>query len=343
MRRDIFSYAEAGAALTRGGVRGGMLGSPQRPMESQPSSPSPRPAPAHSEDYFNDYRDFWWNADFLELMGRRLGIASRRQVLEVGCGAGHWTRAYAPLLAPGATITAVDRDPKWAQADAPWTRALAERGVPVTVQAGDAGALPFADGSFDFVTCQTVLIHVARPEVALREMLRVLRPGGLLLCVEPDNFGTFAAATALNASATPEELVEEFRFALSQDRGRKVRGESYVSLGGRLPAMVAAAGIADVRVYLSDKVVPLYPPYAKAEQRAVLDALEQWYAGGVDFSREEARQRFLASGGAAGEFEAAWAGELARRQKYREAVRTGTYDDAGACLMYLVAGTKAQG
>lgn len=305
------------------------------------TSPSIASAPAgHSEDYFRDYRDFWWNADFLELMVRRLDLASRRRVLEVGCGAGHWTRAYAPLLGRGATIAAVDRDPKWADAGAPWIRALAERSVPVSVQAGDAGALPFADASFDFVTCQTVLIHLARPEVALREMLRVLRPGGVVLCAEPDNFGTFAAATSLSESASPEEIVDEFRYGLTQKRGRIACGEGNLSLGGRLPGMFAAVGVADLRVYLSDKVVPLHPPYAGVEQCAELDAIEQWHATGVDFSRDEAQKWYLAGGGAPTEFNAAWARELARRKQYLAAIRDRTYDSGGAPLMYLVSGYK---
>lgn len=45
----------------------------------------------------------------------------------------------------------------------------------------DAGELPFADGSFDVVTCLEALEFMPRPAVALAEMIRALRPGGLLL------------------------------------------------------------------------------------------------------------------------------------------------------------------
>src|SRR4051812_44702072 len=39
-----------------------------------------------------DWRDTWWNADFLDLMARRWGLSSALRVLDVGCGVGHWGR-----------------------------------------------------------------------------------------------------------------------------------------------------------------------------------------------------------------------------------------------------------
>src|SRR4051812_21848734 len=97
----------------------------------------------HSEEYFGDFRDDWWNADFLGLMAQRLDWNSRRRVLEVGSGAGHWTRAYSPFLSPGCEITCVDSDPKWSNSEAPWIQDLTRRGTSLRVQAGNATALSF--------------------------------------------------------------------------------------------------------------------------------------------------------------------------------------------------------
>jgi demethylmenaquinone methyltransferase / 2-methoxy-6-polyprenyl-1,4-benzoquinol methylase len=55
---------------------------------------------------------------------------------------------------------------------------------PVSLAAGDALALPFADGSFDAVTISFGLRNVADPQAALAEMLRVTRPGGKLVVCE---------------------------------------------------------------------------------------------------------------------------------------------------------------
>jgi ubiquinone/menaquinone biosynthesis C-methylase UbiE len=50
---------------------------------------------------------------------------------------------------------------------------------------GDAQALPFADGSFDRVVCQMVLMFFPDRSAAVREMARVVRPGGIVTLMAP--------------------------------------------------------------------------------------------------------------------------------------------------------------
>ena len=62
---------------------------------------------------------------------------------------------------------------------------LRERGVAnATFVAGDVATLPFADGSFDLVTCRLAAHHFADLGPAVREVQRVLRSGGSLLVVD---------------------------------------------------------------------------------------------------------------------------------------------------------------
>lgn len=297
----------------------------------------------HSEDFFGDYRDFWWNSDFVALMAKRLDWAGRRQVLEIGSGKGHWTRTFAPHLTKGAEVTCVDRDPKWSAANPQWAKKFASQDIRITVRAGDAASLPFAENTFDFVTCQTVLIHLPDPLQAIREMLRVLTPGGLLLCVEPDNFALASSETSMSRTDSLDDDVAAYRFAVAQQRGRIGRGFGNLSLGGRLPGMFANIGVGNIRTFLSDKAVPLFPPYQTHEQASTIHDIKQWYASGVDFTRDEIRKNFLAGGGNEAEFEAQWEHEVSGRSRFLEAVRNNKYDGAGGMIMYLVSGVKEAG
>jgi ubiquinone/menaquinone biosynthesis C-methylase UbiE len=107
-------------------------------------------------------------------MADQLGYAGTAglDVLDVGCGQGIDLVRYARA---GANVTGVDITPRHADL----ARAnLAAHGLDGTVVLGDAEALPFPDHSFDRVSSNGVLHHTPDIEQALREIRRVLRPGG---------------------------------------------------------------------------------------------------------------------------------------------------------------------
>jgi SAM-dependent methyltransferase len=89
-----------------------------------------------------------------------------RTVVDLGCGPGHYTRA---LRRAGATVLPVDLDPD----------EFALPGGPPGGQAlADATRLPVPTGSIDGVFCSNMLEHTPDTEAVLRELERVLRPGG---------------------------------------------------------------------------------------------------------------------------------------------------------------------
>jgi SAM-dependent methyltransferase len=99
------------------------------------------------------------------------------RLLDAGCGPGTITAGLAAAVAPG-EVVGVDAAPDvLARAAA----GAAARGVEnVTFRQADAYALPFPDASFDAVFAHTLLEHLRAPLDALRELRRVLRPGGVL-------------------------------------------------------------------------------------------------------------------------------------------------------------------
>lgn len=116
-----------------------------------------------------------------------LGPLRGKRVLDVGTGDGTYAIEAA---ARGGIVTALDCDPSMLDAA---RRRSSERAVDVTFRIGRAEQLPFADASFDVVCAVTVLCFVEEPMAAVREMARVLAPGGRLVLGEVARFSVWAA------------------------------------------------------------------------------------------------------------------------------------------------------
>ncbi|MGB8388857.1 class I SAM-dependent methyltransferase [Mycobacterium sp.] len=117
----------------------------------------------------------------------RLGIGPSSKVIDVGCGAGrHAFEAYRR----GADIVAFDRDASELRSVETILRAMAEAGeAPAAASAkvviGDALNLPYADETFDCVIASEVLEHIPEDDVAIAELVRVLKVGGTLVVSVP--------------------------------------------------------------------------------------------------------------------------------------------------------------
>jgi ubiquinone/menaquinone biosynthesis C-methylase UbiE len=160
-------------------------------------------------------------------------------LLDVGCGPGTITLDLAERVAPGSVI-GLDRDPGVLEVA---ERSLAERertGRPagdVTFRTGDVYALEFPDGSFDVVHAHQVLQHLTDPVAALREMRRVIRPGGLLAVRDSDYGAKFWA---------PAEPMLDRWMALYHEVTRANGAEA--DAGRHLPGWVRTAGFAEIKV-----------------------------------------------------------------------------------------------
>src|SRR5205807_6805717 len=96
------------------------------------------------------------------------------RVLDVGCGTGVVAITAAHL---GALVTAIDLTPQLLERARENSRIA---GLDVDWREADAEALPFGDTQFDVVLSQFAHMFAPRPDVAISEMLRVLKPGGTI-------------------------------------------------------------------------------------------------------------------------------------------------------------------
>jgi SAM-dependent methyltransferase len=127
------------------------------------------------------------------LVFRMAGPLAGRRVLDVGCGDGDWALAAARQ---GAQVVGVDASLPMIEAARVRARDAA---LDVRFQQGDAMALPFEHDRFDGVLAVTVLCFVPDAPAALREMARVLVPGGRLVLGELGRWNAWAAWRRLRA------------------------------------------------------------------------------------------------------------------------------------------------
>jgi ubiquinone/menaquinone biosynthesis C-methylase UbiE len=139
----------------------------------------------------------WYAANTAEMMNEYVTLAQRiaaqlapgSAVLEVAPGPGYFCIELARLGA--FQITGLDLSRTFVRLA---TMQAAKAHVSVQFLEGSASSLPFPARSFDFLICRAAFKNFAKPEQALHEMSRVLRPGGRALIID------------LKADATPDSI-----------------------------------------------------------------------------------------------------------------------------------------
>jgi ubiquinone/menaquinone biosynthesis C-methylase UbiE len=116
------------------------------------------------------------------LRTRQFDVSRFRDILDVGSGAGQILGHLLKVAEPGTNLTAFDLSHQMLRR----ARMRLRSGRPNYI-AGDLTQIPFANESFDCVTCGWVLEHLPDPRPGLREVARVLKPGGSLLLLATEN------------------------------------------------------------------------------------------------------------------------------------------------------------
>ncbi len=168
---------------------------------------------------------------FIPLL-KRHGLVDGMSVLEIGCGHGVRTSALARNF-PNSQILGLDL-----------SRALLEEAKKnafsnVRYLEGNAERLPFADGSVDFVYARLVFMHLRNPLAVIREVKRVLRPGGTFLIEDADR-------DFMNFNPAPPSWPE---FWANIQQGQRAQGGD-PNVGRKLEDYLKLSGLGQIKVEL---------------------------------------------------------------------------------------------
>ncbi len=161
------------------------------------------------------------------------GLGAGWRVADIGCGTGRVSSWFAEHVGPTGQVTGMDAGPE--QIALARTR-VAERGLGnVSFVEGSVYEPGLPAGQFDLVFCRFLLIHLQRPADALRQMVALLRPGGLLITQEPIVSGMYSDPPS-HAYARFAEISGEVGAGLGVD----------YDLGSRLFGLCGDAGLTDL-------------------------------------------------------------------------------------------------
>ncbi len=181
----------------------GFLGKIRRgKMKSLDQSQTPTPAEVYESCFVPAFFERWG-----PVVSAAASITSGQSALDVACGTGALTRAVVERVGPKGSVVGLDPNPEML--------AVARRQVPdAQWREGRAESLPFPGDSFDAVVSQFGFMFFEDQPKALREMMRVLRPGGRLavaVCDALDHSPGYAVLAELLHRLFGEAVAESFR------------------------------------------------------------------------------------------------------------------------------------
>lgn len=275
-------------------------------------------------------------------MAKRWNLEQYSSLLDVGCGVCHWSKILIPYLKNGSKVFAIDSDEKSAKGSDKLRAYFAGFNADITFKLGDAQSLEFDDDSFDIVTCQTVLIHLENPQKAVQEMHRVAKPGGKVICAEPNNSAPSLIMDSISRLCTVDEILERVKYSILYEKGKTSSAQGNNSIGDFVPEMFSKAGLKNIRVFLSDKATPLLPPYESIEEQAEIDGILEWKkTKSAVFDKQIAKRYFEALGDQNSQFfEQYWENIVKQWDEIIDAIGENRFYSSGAAIMYLVSGEK---
>ena len=224
---------------------------------------------------------YLWRDELIPVLYRHMGVTPGITAVDVGCGSGFFTRMIAKGIRGRGKVIGVDIDEKLLRS----ARELAKReGLHSLTEFKKASAyrLPFSNNFADVVACHTLLYILGRPFEALREMVRIAKPCGRVVAIEPDYRGCLIYTPFNNEY---DELAYRFNNAVI-----RVFKEIYgadLCIGSKLPSIFMKAQLKQIEAY--GYLLPTSPPTweSKYSLEELVDYYRKSLPGLTSWSEEE--------------------------------------------------------
>jgi len=192
--------------------------------------------PDHSPAYFIDFLEFLDRQEDIrkirEAAAKHLNLAPGQKVLDLGCGIGGAMFPLAEVTGPSGLAAGVDISK--AMIEAATSRLAGRSGVEFRV--GEACAIPYPDRFFDAARCERVFLYLPDRLAAIREIKRVVKPGGRIVLLDVDLDATGVYTEKLKLARKMTSIV-----ASTMPNPNSARD---------LPALARAAALKDLRIQM---------------------------------------------------------------------------------------------
>jgi SAM-dependent methyltransferase len=220
-------------------------------------------------EYLMKTRKVMFNDDYLSFLVERVWKISRPvSVVDFGCGLGFLGMKLLPLLPEGSSYTGIDRSgPLLDQARGIFAKTRYEACfMQADIADWDAGLC-----EYDIAICQALLLHLAEPGKMLDKMAQTVKPGGMVICIDPCWNGAMA-------SMHIEELEINKRVDLGvlqrlYEFDRRQTGKDG-NIGLKVPVYLRRLGLENVQSRLSDAVAYLHPDLDAETKEMICGALD---------------------------------------------------------------------
>lgn len=298
-----------------------------------------------------EQRKRMWLPDTVKKLAKWLNLKPGMEVADIGCGLGYLGWTYWKYYGKNGSYTGVDISEKLIKEAKEISDDWAKGGK-AEFQTGDAYKLDFEDNTFDLVMCQTLLMHLEKPEDALSEMYRILKPDGTILCKEPDNYsnGLMQGFSTLTSFSLEEQLIyHKIRYYLIEGRKKLNLGDN--AIGNKLPMLLHKAGFIDIDIRNNDRTHYMVPPYEQDFQKLTIKNLHKRKSKNSEsemiFWRKLVKEHVLAGGGSEYLFRKYFAiteksSKLYRNEAKKQIKKDELFSCYGPGLFYAAKGVKPQ-